>query len=762
MEKLYNNTVKPSTEGFFQRFIRRDPFVKEVLQNAPIEPPSEGTSVPIFSFFMNRWLLFYLLFSFQVCAYALGDWEKTESLLADLEQASFIDQETKRALPMRYNRFGTVGYLDLPSARMQKEGTVGLVGAYSSSADLYSASIQLFPRLEVRGQYTYLKKQVERALCGDGTATMAKKFASIKYALLQAEDGLPSLPEISLGWDAILGDPAGFSFYAVGTKSFLTSDLELSVGWGAGNLRGLFGAAQWSPLSKSLPEGTSLCFQVEYSRYKNPFLAGSSPKIPVNVGISCGFWNALTARIGTKNSTSGGKHLVGEAAFSYDLGGSCGFFPKTKDPPIYAASSREAPLGAFASQPDFVKELRVAFAEQGFDLFYLAQKQGILWIRIVNSTYRQEPAVRKRVSAILSQILPETITSTRVIVESSGIPLQEYEISRAILDRYVGGKMGEYELSLLTSMQEVQALPTPYSARLLYARKKPVILYTIQPIFQTYFGGSFGKIEYAAGIQGSLDGYLFDSVYYAFSAKYIIKSTGSSEADLSSPSQIINVRSDTPLYQNSSSLHLDRAFLQKNWNVGGGVFAKMSLGYFEVAYLGLASELLLYPVGSPFALGVEAAALGKRAYNGLGIQRNIRKFEGCSPKYVPYYGLQYFLSFHYELPHHAVNFSCKLGQFLAKDRGARFQIEKTFPSGCQVGFWITYTSGVDWVDGKRYFDKGIAFSVPLDLFLNKSSKKRWGYSLPARLRDVGAIASTGEPLYQTIYDDRLGCLLPCY
>ncbi len=186
---------------------------------------------------------------------------------------------------------------------------------------------------------------------------------------------------------------------------------------------------------------------------------------------------------------------------------------------------------------------------------------------------------------------------------------------------------------------------------------------------------------------------------------------------------------------------------------------KCSAGYFEVAYAGVAAEALFYPVDGHFSLGIEAALLRKRSYHGLGLTKQIRTFQDCTLVYVPYHGLQYFGNIHYEIPEQQMRVGCKVGQFLAKDVGARFEVDKTFPSGWNLSFWTTFTNGKDRANGRRYFDKGIAFSLPMDLFLNKSSRKKLGCSFPERIRDVGAIAATGMPLYPTIYEERLGCLL---
>jgi len=44
--------------------------------------------------------------------------------------------------------------------------------------------------------------------------------------------------------------------------------------------------------------------------------------------------------------------------------------------------------------------------------------------------------------------------------------------------------------------------------------------------------------------------------------------------------------------------------------------------------------------------------------------------------------------------------------------------------------------------------------MPLDIFMNRSSRTRIGYSMAAWLRDIDARAATGNRLYPTMYDER--------
>jgi hypothetical protein len=198
------------------------------------------------------------------------------------------------------------------------------------------------------------------------------------------------------------------------------------------------------------------------------------------------------------------------------------------------------------------------------------------------------------------------------------------------------------------------------------------------------------------------------------------------------------------------------AYLQKSWNINNtGCFFRLAGGYFEPAYGGEATELLYYPAGSNWAIGAEEATVWKRRYHGLSFTNKIRRLHGHLATYEHFIGVQYFVDLYYTLKPWDLDFKVKIGQFLAKDQGVRFEMSRWFPSGLKVSLWYTITNGHDHVNHQTYHDKGFAFSLPIDFFLRQSSRTYIGYAMSAWLRDVGASADTGRGLYQTIRLERL-------
>lgn len=658
------------------------------------------------------------------------------------------------------NYQGQGGYFTMPSARTFDAGDLGFTFSHVPPYQIWSLGFQFFDHLETTGNYWIFKGKTEQNFGHLGFGDDADRAANVKLIFLRKDDGVTFLPELAIGWNDFLGSKRFYSFYATATKQWTFLNLETTIGWGNGRMQGFYGGAAWSPLRKTPYFWKNLMLSAEYDAndYENhPHEHSDGRRVDhrINVGIQLPLWDLFRVSV----SSLRGKEVAAGASFQYNFGSSSGFFPKIYDPPEYTAPVDTEPLGHLRKEYALAEEFAFAFKDQGFDLYSLylvLGKEDTLWMKIVNVRYREESVIRERIQKILASLLPSNIQGVTTVIEAEGVPIYAYFFRYADLEKYREGKLGEKEFQVIAPMKEAQFAPNEYESNLLYKRGKPSWTMTFRPWIRTFFGSSKGKFKYEVGFVTGPEGYLFNQIYYSLQGSYTAKSSVQNigSQDMLNPSRIVNVRTDSLKYNQSSSFHIPQAYLQKSWNFGRGVFSRMALGYFEIAYAGLATEALYYPVDSSFAIGVEAATFLKRKYFGLGFQHKIRRWSPEGEVLSDYIGLQYFLDLYYEYKPYNLNFKVSAGQFLARDKGARFEGSRTFKSGLAVGLWYTLTNGNDVVNGDTYFDKGFFVSLPLDFFLNKSSRSRIGYGMSAWLRDVGAQAATGRPLYQTLFWER--------
>jgi hypothetical protein len=686
----------------------------------------------------------------------------SSQLFRDLEMVSKIDRQIHDRLPLIINYQLQGGYFTMPSARTYDAGMLDFGFAYVPPYHIWSLAFQFFDHIETTGNYWVYKGMPDSCFGHLGFGDYAERAANVKFVLLRKEDGFPFLPDFALGWNDFMGTCRFNSFYVAATQEFLSYNFEVTLGWGNGRIHGFYGGLAWTPFHRSewFLKDLSLIAEYDANDYKHhgpEHPSGRSVKNRINAGLQFTLWDSLRF----SGSSLRGEEWAGSIALNYNLGASKGLFPKIYDPEPYTAPVDTQPIGVLRTRQELAQELAYAFQEQGFDLYSLylipcENGKDRLWMKIVNVRYREEEDVRSRIEYVLANLTPSNVIQVTAVTEADGVPIHEYRFRTEDLKRYGQGLIGEDEFRIIAPPREVSRKPRSYDSALLYQRRKATWILTCRPWFRSYLGSSRGKFKYEVGLSLSPEGYLFDQIYYNICGTYTAKSSVQNldSKDILNPSKIINVRTDSILYNQSNSFHLEQAYLQKSWNIGRGWFSRLAVGYFEMAYAGIALEALYYPVNVNWAIGFSTSTLLKRGYYGVGFQHKIRKYTSEGYVFFPYTGFQYFVDFYYQFKPLSLDFKINVGQFLARDKGIRIEGGRTFASGLRVGLWYTLTNANDHVNGSRYYDKGFSITMPLDLFLRKSSRTRIGYSMAAWLRDCGATAATGKQLYPTLYWER--------
>lgn len=685
-------------------------------------------------------------------------------LQKDLKVIAQIEKDLTQRLPIVYSQVMLVGYINMPSARMNDTGILGISAAYTPPYQVYNLNFQPVSFGELSGSFRIFKGQAESNFGHLGYGDDADRTANFKIGIDPSRYGFKYLPAVSLGMEDFLGSKRFHSPFVVITEQLPDLGLEFSLGYGKGRYNKWFGGVAWSPwFAAQIPilKNFTLVAEydcIDYENHPDEHNKGRDVKSRINVG------GALTIRdfLQIKASTLRGTDYTAMASIFYNFGNTQGLFPKKDDPNLYSSPKNLEPIGHLRTERSYAKELAFAFDQQGFNLSdawlgYNQQDERILWIKVLNLRYWRNEEVRERIAFLLSNLNAPNIDKIFVIIEENGIDIETYKYEPKYLELFQENKISLAELEILSPIIDCFQAPNQYEATKIYHQRKLSWAITMRPRLLTFFGSTKGKLKYSLGWVFSPEGYLFDKIYYKLQVAYNILSSLSDVGDMDqyNPSQILNVRSDLVKYYKTQTVSLEQAFLQKGWNMGKGFYSRLAMGFFEVAYGGFASEILYYPTKSNFAIGIEGAVVWKRDYEGLGFQRKIRKLNGFTPEYVDFIGTQYFLDLYYDVKPIDISAQVKVGQFLAKDKGARFQLTKYYPSGLQFSVWYTLTTAKDIVNGHRYYDRGIAFVIPFDVFLPKSSRTFVGYAISDWLRDVGATSSTGKPLYPTINSNRI-------
>lgn len=705
-------------------------------------------------------LFFFLSFALHLSCRGASD---QEDLMDNLLTVSYWNNKINDRFPVTYNHLLQGGYFAMPSARMGEEGEIGAGYSYVPPYRNYNLRLQILDHLEITGNYRVFHGIKDPVLSQFGFGDFSDKGANFKYAIFLPEDSEYVLPGFAIGYEDFMGTKAFKAKYAVFTKVFIEQNLEISLGYGTDRIKGLFGGFNYMPFRKcglKYLRDLSLTAEYDASAYhrssREPHPKGRVKKSPINFGLKY----RLLDCIDLTASYIRGDAFAFSASTYYNFGYTQGFLPKIDDSLPYTSPVITEPLGNRRSEDTLVADLIFAFDAQGFDIWdiwisYNVCNKKVLRIKTLNDTYRTEQQVRCHLNHLLAALIPMDIDEVIVVIDSEGFPIQEYHYRMEFVRLFAAKEIPPHELKVLTPLTEVSEV-NPYTSYHLFGCKRECINFELSPRTHTLFGSSSGKFKYSLGLNACLNGYIWNDIYYnvllGFAA---IQNMGKSQNyDRLNPSQLINVRSDIVSYYKQRGFTLDQAYLQKNWNAGCGFYARVAGGYFEEEYGGAAAEVLFYPLHSPFAIGIEGAILKKRKYSGLGFTNKARKLTGFTPKWVNFLGSQYFVSLYYDYEDAHLDFKIMAGKFLANDWGVRNEISRYFPSGLRITLWYTITNGHDRINGKTYYDKGIMFSVPFDIFYTYSERTRWNYGMSAWLRDVGAQSMTGLHLYELINDQR--------
>ncbi len=666
--------------------------------------------------------------------------------------------------PIALNNFLMPGYLNMPSARMLGAGFIGAGASDTPPYTNINVLLQPFSRLQVSGSFRIFRGVLDRNLSPVGYGDYADRGMNAKFALLLPEDSGNSLPGISIGGEDLIGTGLFHSKYVIATQVIPAVNMEFSLGYGAGRIKGLFGGVAWSPFAhKKRWPIKNLTFTAEYdaidyeSSDAEPHPSARTFDNRVNIGVQYRFFNMFSVGVGYIK----GQDVSMMAGATYNFGETEGLIPKIEDPLPYNAPKITESLGVVRTETMFSHDIAHALKQQGFNLLSVvitdSTKEGVsLVITIDNQTYRYERIARMRVEHILANLLPQNVISIIVVFESEGIACQQYAYRGKEIHRYGSKELGTYELQTLSPIQEI-TFPDKARSKEVYKSDKSPWSFNFQPRVHTYFNSPQGKLQYAMGVALGVQGYFGNNIFYEVEGVYSFYTTFSSKAD--SPGiigkNLLRVYSDYDIYLRNRALNLDIAYLQKGWALGNGFSFRVASGYFGPVFGGGAVEALFYPVNSLIGVGVNAAVLWKRDYYGFGFQRELHYSNGQELFLQRYsYLKQYFVDFYYDIEPISIKTKVSVGRFLAGDYGARVDVTRYFPSGLEISLWYTMTNAKETINGSLYYDNGVAFRVPLDLLYEFSARSHVGFAISAWTRDTGRRSETGKSLYDILSAER--------
>tara|TARA_B100001564_G_scaffold359572_1_gene381896 strand:- start:418 stop:2586 length:2169 start_codon:yes stop_codon:yes gene_type:complete len=660
-----------------------------------------------------------------------------------------------------YSNYGTIGLIQMPSARSLPEGTIAF--SWTDNKPYQRGSILAYPFSWLEASYQYT--DMENALYSNvqafsGDQTYKDKSFDAKFIILRETRNLPA---VAVGLRDLAGSGYFSSEYIVASKKIKNIDYTFGLGWGylgedygnpfiridesfrdrtlvddtAGGefnpgtfFSGPMGA--FAGIEFFVPNAKGLRFKLEYDSTNYDKEGFSDPSNPfylydidpqeskVNFGFIFPVNKSFNVKLGyTKgNTVSLGFSLKANFAKKDSI-------IKMDDPYV---PTPNADMWKEAAETKKLYAYRIALDRLGKKRFFLQtasmdENETELEIAYTQSKYLSAGRATGRLLRTLDDVMPESIKTFKLTNLNGNVATHSIEIPRASISRYESGNNTEL-LKRHVKFTEKKYKRDQYKYR--PDDRLPKNLSKITPAIRSQVGGP--------------DGFYFGELALAYHSELILKKGLSVSTvatlglydtfgDLKQPSDSIlpHVRTDIVQYLKSSKKgHIRHSSFNWFFQPSRNFYSKISGGILEEMFAGIGGEILYRKTFSNFAFGAEVWGVQQRDYRML-------------------FGLQDYkittghINLFYEEPRSKLVFALKGGRFLAGDSGINIDVARKWPSGLRMGIFASKTDISKQEFGEGSFDKGFYFNIPIESLFGTFQRGLTPFGLRPITRDGAAV-----------------------
>ena len=402
-----------------------------------------------------------------------------------------------------------------------------------------------------------------------------------------------------------------------------------------------------------------------------------------------------------------------------------------------AVAQRDATPGSDdnAKMRAFRQKIRAALDSQYLIYSSMVVGESDIWLYYENYHYREASEAVGRIARVLMKEAPPNIEIFHLVPSNLGVPSEEVTITRSGLERANQFNGADALLGRTVKVRYAVMRPLPdepddsYHYPILSVSFDPKLSQHLfdpdKPLQLMVYGDITGLLQIAPGL--SLSTQLTGTIWsdYTF--------------DRDAGSELPHVRSDLLQYLKHGKYGIANLEMTYLTRLAPNVFASAHSGLLEDMFAGFGGQVLWRPDNSRFAFGGDLYQVWQRDYH--------RLFE--LQKYNVVTG---HVSAYYDMPWYDLRTAVHVGQYLAGDRGATFEISRRFSTGVEIGAWVTFTNVSASQFGEGSFDKGIIIHIPFEWGLPISSQSSYDLHLPSLTRDGGQRLSGDDSLYDTTKD----------
>lgn len=665
------------------------------------------------------------------------------------------------------NLQGQSGYINMPSALVEPDGTFGIGYSYDRPYGTLWVSATMLPFLQMTGRYVSITGVPAFGSAdpsyGSGYGRFKDKVGDMKLRLLQESEWLPA---VAFGATDLLGTELFKGQYLVATKSFgAARNLEASIGYGRKRPDGVFAGVRWTPTSAP---SWAVVAEYDANDYSRDYKAVSTGAGERRKGPAVGLeyrWGWLGAQIARHRD-----HFSANAYVSIPLS-QREFLPKLKEPDLF--EQKDAPPRA--SMADWQRDGRPgaalvqALAKQDYKNIRVELERGVLKLTLTNNRISNLGRAVGRASRTALAFAPAGTKSFHITYTQNEQPVATYEfLNLYTLSDYLAGLVDRdaflktVVVRAATPDDRIEGMDAPgmlaglnddvpmgvdigHDGNVVQVRSedREANRFRIAPKLGLFFNDPSGALRYELNAAANYDKRLGTGLYLnsALSAKVLENVSGVTQE---SNSVLPHVRSDVAEYKRGARVKLNKLMINQYAMPAENWYGRLSGGFYEEMYRGAGGQLMYVPKDSRWAADLSVDALQQRGFKGWLDSRDYRTVTALG-------------ALHYRLPSD-MTVTARAGRFLAKDVGVRMEFKRRFASGMEIGAWYTKTNGKDTTSPgtltSPYNDKGVFISISLNSMLLADTQAMANIAVAPWTRDVGQMVATPGDLYDMIEKPR--------
>ncbi len=655
---------------------------------------------------------------------------------------------------------GGTGFMQMPSARMNKEGE--FTAGYYDNDDYRRMylSIQLFDWLEATLRYNDVRTRRYSPFDSfSGDQTYKDRSIDVKLRLLEESR---YLPEISVGLRDIGGTGRFSGEFIAANKRFGPFDAMLGVGFGYLGERGTFAnpfceaAERFCERSSDFGEGGELSTDSWFAGEEAAVIAGieyQTPWAPLKLSAEFDGNDYKDDFSGDpiyqESPWNFGAHYRVTENFNVQLSyerGNAWMFGFNFRMNMHEASvlkkdrPKEQPQDPKVTNIEEVNARKLAskvYYASGFgvnEVHYDPNTQ-VVTLTGYQSHFLDHKMSVERAARLLANELPQTVSAYRFVDEVRQMELAQVEVDAKTFKRAF------YRADITTLYDDAYKLTdvSERSGSALWERRGGVRQpdFGLRPYLEQSFGSPENFYMYQVRLDAQmswllsqkvrLDGVLSGSLMTNYDEFNYLQESG--------PAPIPRVRTYVREYVTQSDIWLQNLQatyveqLHKDW------YASLYGGYLERMFGGVGSELLYRPFNAGWAIGLDVNYAKQRSFES---HLGFRDYDVVTGHITGYWEPDFLDD---------VMVKVAVGRFLAKDKGVQLQFEKKFDSGIIVGTYAAKTNVSAEDFGEGSFTKGFYMSIPFDLFQMTSSGRRANVGWTPLTRDGGQMLGRTNRLF---------------